>query len=409
MLMDNVRDIRKMKNLYFVLSDKIADNHTSSDVRTAIIMFLYYEESLDEYLSYVDKIPSFIDIYIVSNNDRLYINIGQLIKKKKNKIKFINSDNRGRDVSALLVACKGIALSYEYICFVHDKKRKDYISEEDFNLWIENLWGNTIGSKNYILNVLNILDTNKKIGLLVPPEPIGKYLSAWYDNAWAGDFDLAKQLIEEMDLKCDLDFDKSPITLGTAFWAKNVALKKLFEKNWEYEDFDEEPLKDDGTISHAIERILGYVAQDAGYDTGTVMNTSYAEKLLCISQEYISATYHLLKKTYNISGSGVFLKKKDLICKFCKENAQTYLYGAGKVGKGCLQLLRAEGCEPTGYIVTDSSECVYRVEGLPVRTIDEIDNIEEIGIIITVSAKFLEDIEMNLRRRGIKNYIKYVD
>ncbi len=407
--MDNVRDIRKMKNLYFVLSDKISENNTSTNAGTAIMLFLYYEESLNEYLSYIDKIPSFIDVYIVSNNDRLYSHILRFIEESQRKIKFVRSEKRGREISALLVACRDIVLNYEYICFVHDKKRKDYIPEADFNLWIENLWRNTIGSEKYILNVLNVLDTNKKIGLLVPPEPIGNYLSAWYDNVWASDFELANQLVEEMNLKCDLDINKSPVTLGTFFWAKSVALKKLFKKNWKYEDFDEEPLKDDGTISHAIERILGYVAQDAGYDTGTIMNISYAEKLFSIAQEYFSDTYRLLKRTYNIVDHDKFLKKKNLIYNFYKENVQTYLYGAGKIGKQCLQLLRSEGCEPSGFIVTDNSELTYKVEGLSVKTIDEIDNIEDAGIIITVSAQFQKEIETNLRLRGIKNYIKYMD
>ena len=192
--MDNVWDIRRNKTLYFVLSDKKPDNNLS-DLQIGIILFLYYEESLEMYFPYIDKIPHFIDIYIVSNNEKIYIEILKLVEIKRIKIKFIHSYNRGRDVSALLVACRDIVLSYEYICYIHDKRKKDYILEEDFNLWIENLWGNLLGGKNYILNVLDLLDRNRKIGLLVPPEPIGRAIAIWYDNAWGENFELVNQLV----------------------------------------------------------------------------------------------------------------------------------------------------------------------------------------------------------------------
>lgn len=47
----------------------------------------------------------------------------------------------------------------------------------------------------------------------------------------------------------------------------------------------DEPLPYDGTISHAIERIVGFVALDAGYKVGTIMNCQYAAKLNGIMQQ----------------------------------------------------------------------------------------------------------------------------
>ncbi|NBH19789.1 rhamnan synthesis protein F, partial [Clostridiaceae bacterium] len=70
-------------------------------------------------------------------------------------------------------------------------------------------------------------------------------------------FELTQKLAKELNLHCNLSIDKSPITLGTVFWARSDALEKILKKEWKYEDFDEEPLKDDGTISHVIERIIG--------------------------------------------------------------------------------------------------------------------------------------------------------
>ena len=46
---------------------------------------------------------------------------------------------------------------------------------------------------------------------------------------------------------------------------------------------------------------------------------------------------------------------------------------------------------------------------MSVKEIEEIGNIYKMGIIITVGMKFQEEIENNLKRRGITNYMKYID
>lgn len=406
--MQNVYDIRRKKNLYFILSEKIAVNNKLMNYSCAVIIFLYYKETLNKYFSYIDNIESNIDIYIVSNNTKIFIDILQYIKKSPKCIQLIKSQNRGRDVSALLVACRDILQGYEYICFVHDKKRKNYISDEAFELWIDNLWGNTLGSNVYISNILHLLDSDKKMGLLVPPEPIGKFSPILYgNNLWGNDFELTQQLARELDLNCEMNKNKPPITLGMCFWVKSCALKKLYEKKWKYESFDEEPLKDDGTISHAIERILGYVAQDAGYLTGTVMQISYAEKILAMIQEQAFSMYRLLSNTYGMQNLEKFLETKDRIQRFYMRNKLIYLYGAGEIGKNCMQLMRAIECKPAGYLVTDKSKCKDRIEGIPVKSINEIENFEKVGIIITVSDSLQDEIETILIANGIKNYIKY--
>lgn len=57
--------------------------------------------------------------------------------------------------------------------------------------------------------------------------------------------------------------------LGTCFWFRPDALKKLFKgyegKGWDYTDFPCEPNRTDWTILHAVERSYAYFAQDAGY------------------------------------------------------------------------------------------------------------------------------------------------
>jgi rhamnosyltransferase len=65
---------------------------------------------------------------------------------------------------------------------------------------------------------------------------------------------------------------------GTMFWFRPKALRKLFSYPWRWSDFNCEPHHVDGGLAHALERVIAYVAQDAGYATFQVSNLRLAEQ-----------------------------------------------------------------------------------------------------------------------------------
>ena len=89
---------------------------------------------------------------------------------------------------------------------------------------------------------------------------------------------------------------------------------------------------------------------------------------------------------------------------------RVYLYGAGKIGKCCLHLLRAGGFEPKGYIVSYlNSNHRKEMEVLSIDLLENINDVEKIGIIITVDINLQSEIENNLKSKGLMNYIKYIE
>ena len=111
------------------------------------------------------------------------------MKTKKKHIVIIKKNNRGRDVSALLVTFRKYVQKYDYICFVHDKKERDKTVSGDVNLWVRNLWENTLCTQSYVDNILNTFIENPRLGLLVPPEPIGKAFGITERNNWYGNYE----------------------------------------------------------------------------------------------------------------------------------------------------------------------------------------------------------------------------
>lgn len=323
--MKNIYQIRQEKNLYYILPDIAEKDGNNRHCKVAVFANLYYIDGIDLYFEKLSALGSCIDIFVISSNDEVL----NLAREKKFSI--IKKQNRGRDLSAFLVAAKDQILKYEFICFLHDKKKKNEYDTPVLELWIENLLNNAVNSAGYAKNVLNLFYEKTNIGLLVPPEPIGERWQIWGTDLWLSDFENAKKFCTDLNLNCNIDKNYPPITIGSVFWCRVKALKKLFEISWSYEDFPDEPMPDDGTMSHAIERCLGYVAQDAGFDTGTVMCADYAQKQLNFTSGALSRLMPFIKSEHRIVDMNNFNSMISGIQRKNEKRMKIVIFGMGKI------------------------------------------------------------------------------
>lgn len=328
--MENVFEIKKRENLDFILPKKYQiDNIEISRYEVVILIHIYYIEKIQEYIKYIKNIPDAIDVIFTISDNKTEKEIHEQLRNIGHKYCIIYKENRGRDISALLVAAKNELLKYQYIGFLHDKKEKNEFLKKDIDEWNYCLWENMLGSKKYINNIISILKKNREIGLLVPPIPYTDHLNYGYINTWGINFNNTIKLANNLLLKCDLDDNKPPVALGTVFWAKRSSIEKLLYYQWNYMDFNPEPLEDDGTISHAIERILPYVAQDAGFYTGWVMTDEFAERQIEKQYHIIINAYDLLKRLYrikSISEVNECLEYINGLSHFCRDFKDIYIF-----------------------------------------------------------------------------------
>lgn len=405
--MDNVRKIRKEKGLYFILEHGKSDG--SHNGRIAVFVNLYYPDMVEYCLKYLLRLDQKIDIFIASSNKDVLSKADSYISWHGTKnIRLLEKNNRGRDVSALLVTFRHIALQYDFFCFIHDKKEKKIERKADVDLWVRNLWENTLASQHYVNNVMSVFEKNPQIGLLVPPEPIGEDTHTWYTNSWDLNFEHTTDLANRLKLNCNISYENAPITIGTAFWSRSLALRKLLEIDWKFDDFMPEPLPVDGTLSHAVERIFAYVAQDAGYDTGTIMTVPYAAQELAIAQEQMYKSYQILDRYFGIRSLKTLVRldvNQERIISFCREHPIALLYGAGKIAQSALAILGLLGFVPQGFLVTDKRTSPKDIRGIPVMGIDELVFQEGMGIIISVNSGLQEQIIAELEKRGITEYL----
>lgn len=405
--MDNIYDIRKEKQLQFILPTEcssIIPGHEQLQA-VAVVVNLYYTEKVEYYSTYLNCLPEGIDLYIFSSNEETLRKAKRFLSHKN--IIFSKKENRGRDLSTFLVAFQPYVDKYRLICFVHDKKEHEPWMKADTDKWNENLWGNMIATTDYVYNVLQLFERQPRLGMLFPPEPLGEHKTSWYKASWSENFDNCLKLAEKMQLSANISMSKPPIALGSVFWTRKEALLKLLHMHWRYEDFPREPMPVDFTISHAIERILGYVAQDAGYDVATIMTEQYASWSLLFLQDYFRQMFFELSNRMGIENLRQFYVltcQKERILKYFKTHKAVFLYGAGKYGKALLKVLREEKIEPAGFIVTNFYNDQDLVEGVKVYRLGDLD-LKEAGIILTVYYPLQKEMIHTLRVHGISDFL----
>lgn len=259
--------LRQNMHLNLILSE----NESSASVKqtgmtkVALIVYIYYKDLVATCLSYAKNLANIADIYVVCSSDETMDDVrkqcsGSIFRS----INFIKKVNKGRDVSSYLIDARFVFDKYEYVCYFHDKKSPQlsnkYIVDDFFYHCIDSI----LPSEIFAVNVIQQFEENPRLGMLVPP-PLnwGPFYCSEY-NLNHDNKRLMLELIQTLNL--NVPFDEFPVApYGDFFWVRSKAIKPLFNKNWVYEDLPDEPLPVDGTILHAIERILPFCAQSAGY------------------------------------------------------------------------------------------------------------------------------------------------
>ena len=376
--------------------------------KIAIAIHLYYMDQMDDFINLVNEIPLEIDVYIISS-DQKYLN--DFTSRCMRKIYTELKSNQGRDVSALLICFASKAKKYEYVCFLHDKKESEECLAKDVAFWNRNLRENTIGSSEYINNIIGVFEGNPNIGVIIPPAPIGDYYSTWLgEYPWESVFEQIIRLKHRLQLSITIDKDNPNVSIGGVLWFRYDALIKIMEYPWKYSDFPKEPMPTTGTISHAIERIYPYIAKDAGYDTVCAMSNRYAESMLEFLQISMSKAMQILKQGYGVHTISQFenaIERKENLNAFCKENTEIYIYGTGDYGKDLKQFLENElNVSITGFVVSDGYKNEEYIQELPVYEICDIENKKEIGVIISVKSEKLQTkMITNLQTAKCKNIL----
>ena len=246
--------------------------------RIAVCAHVYYTDMLEELLALTDTIPCAYDFIATTETEAKKAVIEQTARGRKNVrnvIVRVVEQNRGRDMSSLFITCRDLFLEdrYDLVCRLHTKKSPQ-VAAGRANMFKRHMFENLLNSPGYTTNVLDMFHDKPWIGVAVPPLVHIGYPTM--GHVWFTNRKRAEELASELKLNVHFDPDTPVGAFGTMFWFRPKALRKLFAYPWKWTDFNAEPGHVDGGLAHVLERLICYVAQDAGYTTQQIISSHLA-------------------------------------------------------------------------------------------------------------------------------------
>jgi glycosyltransferase involved in cell wall biosynthesis len=241
------------------------DSRASLDgsARIALHAHFYYLTAAHDLASRLSRNESSCDLFLSTDTSAKAARLQDAFAGHNGTVDVRVMPNKGRDIGPFLTGFRHEIMRGGYHIFghVHGKQSLAVYAPMGTS-WREFLWDNLLGGVHPMLDVVaGAFATNPDLGLLMAEDP---HLVGWDENRG-----IAERIAARMGLRVPLD-DFFDFPLGNMFWARPSALAPLLDLNLTWEDYPPEPLPNDGSLLHALERILPYVVRHAGLSVASV-------------------------------------------------------------------------------------------------------------------------------------------
>ncbi len=287
----NLTHIWNQLQLEYVVPKSNVEKEYTYDKKIAVVLHIYYDDLVEQIAKYCENFPEKTDFYITTINESTFNLIKKEFDKRKLKYELKIRPNVGVAMSTLWITYADVVLSgkYEYICYFHDKKSPYGNFAMAGEQFAKRCYDNLFGTREIVENIINLFETNNRLGLLGAPMVYHDNYFAVGLRSWRGNYENTINLAKKLKLHVNINPNIMPVApYGDMFWFRADALKKVISYGFTYSDFDIE-YKPDFTILHAIERIYGFAAQDSGYYYAEVINTDDARSDL-VNYQYMLYT-----------------------------------------------------------------------------------------------------------------------
>lgn len=237
------------------------DSVVSGNLKAALHGHFHYPELLDELINAIHVNSIKPDLFLTTTSAEKVHEINAILERRGGMAANVwIVPNQGRDILSFIKDMPAHLSGYDIVGHVHGKKSA-HVASETGNRWRDFMWQNLVGGHFAMLDkIAGAFAQYSEIGLIFPEDP---HLNGWDFNEPIAT-DLAVRLGAEIPLPLHFDFP-----IGTMFWARPEALRPVFDMPLLPDEIPQEPLPIDGTVLHAIERIIPFAVGKAGYSYAT--------------------------------------------------------------------------------------------------------------------------------------------
>lgn len=233
------------------------EKHTNTKQSIAIVVHAFYEEVFDEILIYLEALQSIEYVLYVTAPAENIESLQSTLTQSGRQFVLLQVENRGRDVLPFLkIMPLVVKAEHEIVVKVHTKKS---LHRSDGTAWRRDLFQDLI-SEDALVNALNRFHENPGLGILGPSNHIVPM--SYY---WGANEKTVSRLARRLGVD-DASVEKLSFIAGTMFFARVNALMPLLNLSINDDDFEDESGQIDGTLAHAIERLISISVFAAGFD-----------------------------------------------------------------------------------------------------------------------------------------------
>lgn len=252
-----------------VITSKQDLNSTESKLRVALHIHVYYPELLSPILQALNTNRARPDLFLTHFGGTNQSQVEQAISAYSGVAKsIILKTNIGRDLGPFFTHLPESFFSdYEVVGHLHTKKSEDHRQMEGVKGWFEFCVGNLLGTKSspgMLDHTLSAFASNQKLGIVYPDDP--------HIIGWSANYKHAVELVGGEHLPDESEMFDFPI--GSFFLVRPRALEPLLKLELRDENYPVEPIPYDGTTLHALERLIGIVPRQAGFETAVTYVSS---------------------------------------------------------------------------------------------------------------------------------------
>lgn len=232
-------------------------------LRVAIHLHIHYPDTLPYFLEPIERLGMPVDLYVTTTGptNRLRIEAG-LLDYTRGSVSIAEGPNRGRDIGPFMTLVGDMIGDKVYDLIGHFHGKKSLSSSEAMGRnWRDFLLGTLLGEPGDISKIFGLFAADEKLGLVFAED---RHAVGWTENRA-----IAENIAGRLNPRPVLS-DFSVFPLGNMFWARPAALRSLWNASFTWSDYPVEPIQDDGTILHAVERMLPGICESVGMRWATV-------------------------------------------------------------------------------------------------------------------------------------------
>ncbi len=225
--------------------------------RTAIHVHAFYTQLVEDIFQRISKNDMKPDLFVTVSSEDDRSKVAEVAKRARlEPLEIIISPNSGRNFGPFLNLSDTLSKDYSIVGHIHTKF-SSHVSERDFvTKWREFMLENTIGGRYPAMDmIIDQMVSQDSIAVSYPDDP---HVIGWTKNRMFGE-DLLRRASWNGNFPHYFNFP-----VGSMFWATSEVMQIIEGLKITPSDLPFEPLPIDGTIIHALERVIGVIPQMLG-------------------------------------------------------------------------------------------------------------------------------------------------